>query len=69
MKVYRTKQKRLLRFLYDIEHFDPTFTWRPGRLNQYGDAMSGRPGLKEEGQPADTSQFFFKIGDAKPTIT
>ena len=49
--------KRLTRFLGDIEHFDPTFQYRPGPLQIVPDAAVTMPGLQEEGEPADTQQF------------
>jgi len=50
--------RRLVRFINDIEHFDPKFIYRPGHLQKVPDALSRMPGLKEEGDPADTSHLF-----------
>jgi len=61
LKTYRTKNpmtKRLVRFINDIEHFDPKFIYRPGHLQKVPDSLSRMPGLKEEGDPADTSHLF-----------
>jgi len=69
LKGYRTKNpmtKRLTRFLNDIEHFNPLFVYRPGPLQKVPDALSRMPGLKEEGQPADTERFYTSA-QAEPT--
>ena len=61
LQSYRTKNpmtKRLVRFIKDIEYFDPKFIYRPGHLQKVPDALSRMPGLKEEGDPADTSHLF-----------
>ena len=61
LQSYRTKNpitKRLARFIYDIEHFDPKFIYRAGHLQKVPDALSRMPGLMEEGDPADTSHLF-----------
>jgi hypothetical protein len=42
----------------DVEHFDPTFIYRPGHLQKVPDALSRLPGLVEEGDPADTERLF-----------
>ena len=60
LKTYRTKNpmaKRVVRFLGDIEHFDPKITYRPGPLQKVPDALSRMPGLREEGEPADSDQL------------
>ena len=41
----------------DIEHYNPLFTYRPGRLQVVSDALSRMPGVREEGLPADTPRF------------
>ena len=61
LRTYRTKNpmtRRLTRFMNDIEHFDPTFIYRPGHLQKVPDALSRMPGLIEEGDPADTERLF-----------
>ena len=61
LKTYRTKKlmtKRLTRFMNDIEHYDPLFTWRSEKMQQAADALSRMPGAREEGVPADTPRFF-----------
>src|SRR5438552_3477298 len=61
LRTYRTKNpmtKRLVRFMNDIKHFDPTFVYRPGHLQKVPDALSRMPGLREEGNPADTEHLF-----------
>jgi hypothetical protein len=65
LRVYRSKKtmtKRLARFMAEIEHYDPTITYRPGRLQVVPDTLSRMPGLKEEGEPADTERFL-EIGE------
>jgi len=60
LKLFRSKQlttKRLTRFIGEIEHYDPLFTYRPGKLQTVPDALSRKPGVKEEGLPADTDRF------------
>jgi hypothetical protein len=69
LKTFRTKNpmtRRLTRFINDIEHFNPTFMYRPGRLQKVPDALSRRPGLKEEGKPADSSEFYAVETDPVP---
>ena len=64
---YRTKNpitKRLARFMYDIEHYDPKFIYRPGHLQKVPDALSRMPGLTEQGDPADTNHLF-ELSEAK----
>jgi RNase H-like domain found in reverse transcriptase len=51
-----TKRLTRDRFLGDIEHFDPTFQYRPGPLQIVPDALSRMPG-SQEGEPADMQQF------------
>ena len=61
LQSYRTKNpmtKRLVRFMYDIEHYDPKFIYHPGHLQKVPDALSRMPGLMEEGDPADTSHLY-----------
>jgi len=58
--IFRSKKhqpKRLMRFINEIEHYDPRIIYRPGRLQTVPDALSRRPGNKEEGEPADTERF------------
>jgi RNase H-like domain found in reverse transcriptase len=58
-KVYRTKRpmtKRLARFMDEIEHYDPTIVYRPGKLQVVPDALSRMAG-RCEGEPADTDHF------------
>jgi len=60
LRTYRTKKdmtKRLLRFMNDIEHYDPLFTYQPGKEQKVADALSRMPGTRKEGQPADTPRF------------
>jgi transposase InsO family protein len=59
LKVYRTKRpmtKRLARFMGEIEHYDPTIVYRPGKLQVVPDALSRMAG-RCEGPPADTDRF------------
>jgi transposase InsO family protein len=61
LETYRTKKHitpRLVRFMQDIEHYNPTFTYRRGALQKVPDALSRMPGLREEGKPADTERFY-----------
>lgn len=61
LQSYRTKNpmtKRLVHFINDIEHFDPKFIYHPDHLQKIPDALSRMPGLKEEGDPVDTSHLF-----------
>jgi hypothetical protein len=60
LNTYRTKKdmtKRLIRFMNDVEHYNPLFVYRPGHLQKVSDALSRMPGVKEEGEPADTPRF------------
>ena len=50
--------KRLIRFINDIERFDPKFIYLPDHLQKVPDALSRMPGLREEGDPADISHLF-----------
>jgi len=59
LKVYRTKRsmtKRLARFMDEVEHYDPTIVYRPGKLQVVPDALSRMAG-QSEGEPADTDRF------------
>ena len=59
LKVYRTKRpmtRRLARFMDEIEHYDPTIIYRPGKLQVVPDALSRLAG-RCEGPPADTDRF------------
>ena len=61
LETFRTKKHitpRLVRFMQDIEHYDPKFTYRRGVLQKVPDALSRMPGLREEGEPADTERFY-----------
>ena len=49
---------RLIRFMQDIEHYNPLFTYRRGILQTVPDSLSRMPGLREEGEPADTERFY-----------
>jgi len=43
LKLFRAKKehpRRLLRFITDIEHYDPVITYRPGKLQTVSDALS-----------------------------
>jgi len=56
LKGFRTKKhitKRLARFMGEIEHFDPIFVYRPGKMQVVTDALSRMPGQREEGEPAN----------------
>ena len=60
LQMYRTKKRitpRLVRFMQDIEHYNPVFTYRHGLLQKVPDALSRMPGLREEGDPADMEWF------------
>ena len=60
LQTFRTKKRitpRLVRFMQDIEHYNPVFTYRRGLLQKVPDALSRMPGLREEGDPADTERF------------
>lgn len=62
LETYRTKKHltpRLVRFMQDIEHYNPLFTYRRGLLQTVPDALSRIPGLQEEGEPADTERFYY----------
>ena len=67
LKGFRTQKhptKRLARFIGEIEHFDPVFVYRPGKLQVVPNALSRMPGLHKEGEPADTDKFL-AIGDER----
>ena len=49
---------RLVRFMQDIEHYNPIFTYWCGLLQKVPDALSRMPGLREEGDPVDTERFY-----------
>ena len=51
--------------MYDIEHYDLKFIYRPGHLQTVPDALSRMPGLSEEGDPADTSLFQTELSETK----
>ena len=60
LKVYRTKKhqtKHLLRFMNDIKHYNPLFTYHPRCLQVVSDTLSRMPGTHEEGLPTDTPWF------------
>jgi RNase H-like domain found in reverse transcriptase len=60
LKLFRTKAvlpRRLMRFINEIEHYDPAVSYRPGKLQVVPDGLSRRPGNREEGEPADTDRF------------
>ena len=44
--------------MQDIEHYNPLFTYRRGTLHTVPDSLSRIPGLREEGEPADTERFY-----------
>ena len=44
--------------MQDIEHYSPLFTYRHGILQTVPDSLSRMPGLREEGEPADTERFY-----------
>ena len=48
--------KRLARFMDEVEHYDPTIVYRPGKLQIVPDAFSRMAG-QSEGEPADTDHF------------
>jgi len=61
LQTFRTKKRitpRLVRFMQDIEHYNPVFTYRRGLLQKVPDALSRMPGVTEEGDPADTERFY-----------
>jgi len=54
-KVFRTKRPMmqcLARFMDEVEHYDPTIVYRPGKLQAVPDALSGMAG-QSEGEPAN----------------
>jgi transposase InsO family protein/uncharacterized protein (UPF0335 family) len=60
LKGFRTQKhvtKRLARFIGEIEHFDPIFVYRPGKMQVAPDALSRMPGQREDGEPADSDNF------------
>jgi len=48
--------KRLARFMDEVEHYDPTIVYRPGKLQVVSNALSRMAG-QSEGEPADTDRF------------
>jgi len=48
--------KRLARFMDEVEHYDPTIVYQPGKLQVVPDALSRMAG-QLEGAPADTHRF------------
>jgi len=59
LKVYRTKSpmtKCLVRFMDEVEHYDPTIVYRPSKLQVVPDALSCMAG-QSEGKPTDTDCF------------
>ena len=50
----------------DIEHYNPIFTYRPGKEQKVADALSRMPGIRE-GQPADTPRFLAVNDSPTPT--
>ena len=61
LQTFRTKKRitpHLVRFMQDIEHYNPVLTYRRGLLQKVPDALSRIPGLREEGDPADTERFY-----------
>ena len=48
----------LVRFMQDIEHYNPVFTYHRGLLQKVPDSLSRMPGLREEGDPANTERFY-----------
>ena len=62
---FRTKKYMtppLVRFMQDIEHYNPVFTYRRDHSQKVPDALSRMSGLREEGDPADT-EWFYSIQD------
>lgn len=59
--------KWLTRFIGEIEHFDPMFVYRPGKLQVVPDALSQMSGL-HEGEPADTDKFLAVDEEGKERI-
>ena len=51
--------------MYNIEHYDLKFIYRPGHLQKVPDALSRMPGLSEEGDLADTSFFQTELSETK----
>jgi len=49
----------------EIEHFDPVFVYRPGKLQVVPDALSRMPGLRSEGEPADSDGLLQVEDDLK----
>ena len=67
LKGFRTQKhvsKRLARFMDEIEHFDPVFVYRPGKLQIVPDALSRMPGLRSEGEPVD-SEGLLEVEDGR----
>src|SRR5437773_3944386 len=63
---------RLIRFMQNIEHYNPLFTYRRGILQTVPDSLSRMPGLREEGEPTDMERFysiqdFLAVEDNEPT--
>ena len=48
--------KHLARFMDEVEHYDPTIVYRPGKLQGVPDVLSRMAG-QSEGEPADTDRF------------
>jgi len=62
---FRTKKYMtppLVRFMQDIEHYNPVFTYQCDHSHKVPDALSRMSGLREEGDPADT-EWFYSIQD------
>ncbi len=70
LKGFRTQKhvtKRLVRFMNEIEHFDPIFVYRPGNYRS-----SQTPGLHSEGDPADMERLLeveSHLEGEKPTVS
>lgn len=70
LAIFRSKAptRRLGRFIGEIEHYDPTITYRPGRLQTVPDALSRIPGQREEGEPASTERFAAVDGSEEEVV-
>src|SRR5579859_323246 len=58
--------RRLGKFMEEIEHYDPQFGYRPGRLQTVPDSLSRISGQREDGEPASTStDKLLEIGEGE----
>jgi hypothetical protein len=69
LKYFRKQKemtKRLLRFVEDVEHFDPIFIYRQGKDNIVADALSRRTDLLEDERPSEQPFHLFAIPGTNP---